>query len=282
MDTWLGFSPGLHLTLCTWLLISAHTQLNAKAEISCSSCQSPVQLHLDELQLDTGMHAATGRRQAAKALERVRLEYQLLGVTDQHTGVPSETQQAGVPVDEPRFTDDGVTAKVALEDSTRFSENEETYGGEYIIGVNDLGKVKDGAGDVALRRVKRSGPDRPEFRESLRTGGPGLEGETSDERRSPGPLLDGHRLGRSEFKWNRDEGRGTSRGEDPKLSSTTFALTGDSAHNHAVVYWSGQNSSNALLVLPELCCALCHYSSRMTWVVVVLWCVLFPKAGCVL
>uniref|UniRef100_A0A8C8K9T6 PKD domain-containing protein n=1 Tax=Oncorhynchus tshawytscha TaxID=74940 RepID=A0A8C8K9T6_ONCTS len=99
--------------------------------------------------------------------------------------------------------------------------------------------------------AKRSGPETPEFRESLMTGGPGLEGETSDERRSPGPLLDGHRLGRSEFKWNRDEGRGTSRGDDPKLSSTTFALTGDSAHNHAVVYWSGQNSS-VILILTKL------------------------------
>uniref|UniRef100_A0A8C8HG41 PKD domain-containing protein n=1 Tax=Oncorhynchus tshawytscha TaxID=74940 RepID=A0A8C8HG41_ONCTS len=105
--------------------------------------------------------------------------------------------------------------------------------------------------DVALWRAKRSGPEPPEFRESLKTGGPGLEGETSDERRSPGPLLDGHRLGRSEFKWNRDEGRGTSRGDDPKLSSTTFALTGDSAHNHAVVYWSGQNSS-VILILTKL------------------------------
>ena len=243
MDTWLGFCPGVHLTLCTWFLISAHTPLNAKAEITCASCQSPVQLHLKELQLDTGTHAADGTRHAAKALEQVRLEYQLLGVTDQNTGVPSDTQQAGVLVDEPRSTDDGVTPKVALEDLTGSSENEERYRGEYNIGVNDLGKVKDGAEDVALRRAKRSGPETPEFRESLMTGGPGLEGETSDERKSPGPLLDGHRLGRSEFKWNRDEGRGTSRGDDPKLSSTTFALTGDSAHNHAVVYWSGQNSS---------------------------------------
>uniref|UniRef100_A0A8C7HB74 VPS10 domain-containing receptor SorCS3-like n=1 Tax=Oncorhynchus kisutch TaxID=8019 RepID=A0A8C7HB74_ONCKI len=247
MDTWLGFCPGLHLTLCTWFLISAHTQLNAKAEITCALCQSPVQLHLKELQLDTGTHAADGTRHAAKALEQVRLEYQLLGATDQNTGVPSDTQQAGVLVDEPRFTDDGVTPKVALEDLTGSSENEERYRGEYNIGVDDLGKVKDGAEDVALRRAKRSGPEPPEFRESLMTGGPGLEGETSDERRSPGPLLDGHRLGRSEFKWNRDEGRGTSRGDDPKLSSTTFALTGDSAHNHAVVYWSGQNSSPTML-----------------------------------
>ncbi|CAG5996263.1 unnamed protein product, partial [Menidia menidia] len=35
----------------------------------------------------------------------------------------------------------------------------------------------------------------------------------------------------------------STRPEEPRLSSSTFALAGDSAHNHAVVYWSGRNSS---------------------------------------
>ncbi|CAB1344639.1 unnamed protein product [Coregonus sp. 'balchen'] len=96
-------------------------QLNAKAEIICSLCPSPVQLHLEELQLDTGTRAAAGRSQAAKASE-----------------------QSGVSEDEPRFTYDGVSAKVALEGSTRCSENE---------------------------RAKRSRTSM--FSESLRTGGPG-------------------------------------------------------------------------------------------------------------
>lgn len=37
--------------------------------------------------------------------------------------------------------------------------------------------------------------------------------------------------------------------EELKLTSTTFALTGDSAHNQAMVHWSGHNSSVSIMGL---------------------------------
>nr|XP_055060541.1 VPS10 domain-containing receptor SorCS1 isoform X1 [Misgurnus anguillicaudatus] len=60
------------------------------------------------------------------------------------------------------------------------------------------------------------------------------------------------RVPRSDLRWNRDDRRpATSRQEELKLTSSTFALTGDSAHNQAMVHWSGQNSS-VILMLTKL------------------------------
>uniref|UniRef100_A0A6Q2YZM3 PKD domain-containing protein n=1 Tax=Esox lucius TaxID=8010 RepID=A0A6Q2YZM3_ESOLU len=60
------------------------------------------------------------------------------------------------------------------------------------------------------------------------------------------------RVKRSELRWsNEDRRTPTSRQDELKLTSSTFALTGDSAHNQAMVHWSGQNSS-VILMLTKL------------------------------
>ncbi|XP_059410587.1 VPS10 domain-containing receptor SorCS1 isoform X2 [Carassius carassius] len=91
------------------------------------------------------------------------------------------------------------------------------------------------------RRVRRStqGPGSPPSARSL----PAFGNSTGRA---------AHRVPRSDLRGNRDERRtATSRQEELKLTSSTFALTGDSSHNQAMVHWSGQNSS-VILMLTKL------------------------------
>nr|XP_057942775.1 VPS10 domain-containing receptor SorCS3-like [Doryrhamphus excisus] len=101
--------------------------------------------------------------------------------------------------------------------------------------------VKSGAkleSAFAHQRAKRSSSEFGEFRLADQPGR--NSGSTLDQLRSSG-----------QFKRNRDDWRINNRQDEPKLTSSTFALTGDSAHNHAVVYWSGLNSS-VILILTKL------------------------------
>lgn len=60
-------------------------------------------------------------------------------------------------------------------------------------------------------------------------------------------LADGSKESRPLAKGLREEGKalraGGAAAEELRLPSTSFALTGDSAHNQAMVHWSGHNSS---------------------------------------
>lgn len=216
----------MHLSLGIWVMIAAHTLQNAKAEISCASCPPPVQLHQEKLQL--GIRADPTEELAT--LKNIRVEFKELGVTDQDTEMDGD-REAGISAEgAPQFPQDASLDGVSTQEGAPGSSEESRSN-------NDK---RETAEDSALRRAKRSGHEFAEFSENGWTGGAGVDVGSPDER---GSMLDAHKQGRSEFRWNRDEGRGNTRQDEPKLTSSTFALTGDSAHNHAVVYWSGQNSS---------------------------------------
>ncbi|KAM9364971.1 VPS10 domain-containing receptor SorCS3 [Pholidichthys leucotaenia] len=57
---------------------------------------------------------------------------------------------------------------------------------------------------------------------------------------------------RAEYRRAGEDGRGSNaRHSEPHLDTSTFALSGDSAHNQAMVLWSGHNSS-VILILTKL------------------------------
>ncbi|KAL1005911.1 hypothetical protein UPYG_G00065490 [Umbra pygmaea] len=89
-------------------------------------------------------------------------------------------------------------------------------------------------------KVRSSGPS--QRKETLPLTNP-IKGITSLGERS--------RVKRSELRWINEDRRTPSRQDELKLTSSTFALTGDSAHNQAMVHWSGQNSS-VILMLTKL------------------------------
>lgn len=214
METWAGFCPILHLSLAIWLMIAAHAPQNAKAEITCASCASPIQLHSDKLQPLT----RTLQAEEEDTLRNIRVEFRELGFTEQNAGVDVEYGTGG-SAEAPHFLQNASLDKVHPNATSAPSSTDKRPG------ESERGE------DGAVQRAKRSVSDFAQF---------GDAGALEEDR---GSVLDGHRQGRSDSKWNREDGRANKRPDERKLISNTFSLTGDSAHNHAVVYWSGQNSS---------------------------------------
>lgn len=91
------------------------------------------------------------------------------------------------------------------------------------------------------KRARRNSDDKVRTPGSAQSQDPG-EGRSSAA---------GRRVTRSELRWSGEERRAAGpRQEELKLNSSTFALTGDSSHNQAMVHWSGQNSSVSDLLCP--------------------------------
>ncbi|XP_043911473.1 uncharacterized protein LOC122788638 [Protopterus annectens] len=126
-----------------------------------------------------------------------------------------------------------------------------TSSGHEPKGLNtSLRLLKEGVQEEHLGRWKRSnsastGPSEGQVK--LIKPQPGAEDRTSSlDQRAANFLPDGRRVA--------DRPRTSPvifLTEELKLTTSTFSLTGDSAHNQAVVHWSGQNSS-VILILTKL------------------------------
>lgn len=212
---------GTHLTLCTWLVCALYLCAIARAEVTCTSCPLPALVKSEDVQNNARAFSPAAAWKSLSSLARARLQPGLEGVHELGKGASGAPNSREVEVPA-RAPETGSGATTPPEQTTPSQRELEKVGKE------------DGA---SLRR-RRSAAQLEEFGASARSG---------DSAESSDALLfvDGQKLRR-----NRDEGKvTTSRSEEPKVSSSTFALAGDSAHNHAVVYWTGQNSSVSLVHL---------------------------------
>ncbi|XP_028258691.1 VPS10 domain-containing receptor SorCS1 isoform X2 [Parambassis ranga] len=210
----LGFS--LLLVLCCF-----HA---AEPDITCRSCQPGNKWRAQELLLKsdtsgpaTGLRGevwGTGPAAGAEA-GRSETESRRLGCAGGSTECARDLDPESEP--EPRRNTDAL------------HENELTEG--------KVSEMSPGPGSANRDR-----------RRARRTVG-SAQNQDPGERSSPAAA---RRVTRSELRWSGEERRAAGpRQEELKLNSSTFALTGDSSHNQAMVHWSGQNSS-VILMLTKL------------------------------
>ncbi|XP_034043575.1 LOW QUALITY PROTEIN: VPS10 domain-containing receptor SorCS1 [Thalassophryne amazonica] len=191
----------------------------AGADITCRSCQSgnkwrarELPLHFDTSESATGLRPKVfGRGEEARSTNAAGAESR------------SRRCAAGcAPEEAAEARSTWNTGDVPAKDDTNGTKTK-VYRGSFASGVRHW------------TRARRSS--------EVQTGG-----KTTSTGLSRGADPDQGRVPR----WSAEERRAASpRQEELKVNSSTFALSGDSSHNQAMVHWSGQNSS-VILMLTKL------------------------------
>ncbi|XP_053184758.1 VPS10 domain-containing receptor SorCS1 [Scomber japonicus] len=211
-----------------------------KAEITCRSCQDGNKWRAQELLLNFNTHESAtglngevfghedgaGRGEAAGAESRRRLR--------------CAAGSAECAPDRGEYTEQRLKRNTEGE----FAKMKVSH---VKMSVSGQGKTGDGDGDGA-------GPDSASHYRKRARRNSDVRSSGSTQSQHPGEGISsaaGRRVTRSELRWSREERRAGGKQEELKLNSTTFALTGDSSHNQAMVHWSGQNSS-VILMLTKL------------------------------
>ncbi|XP_069386499.1 VPS10 domain-containing receptor SorCS1 isoform X2 [Paralichthys olivaceus] len=246
METGSTFCPKWHGALLLLMMLSfLHA---AKAEITCRSCQPGNKWRAQELLLNFDMSeslaglkkevfgrgdGAAGRAGAAGGESR-----RLRCAAGSADCAPDEAEYAGPGL---RRNTRSLRAKGDIGEG-EFAKTKVSY-----VKMSGQQRTSDGAGVTSAvthkKRTRRnSADDEARFPRSA---------QSQDAGEGTGPA-GARRVTRSEVRWSGEERRaGGPRQEELKLNSTTFALTGDSSHNQAMVHWSGQNSS-VILMLTKL------------------------------
>ncbi|XP_051475063.1 VPS10 domain-containing receptor SorCS1 isoform X1 [Apus apus] len=213
MEKVAGWYPAWHVALLYWTWLFLFTFGFTGAEITCRSCHSQVKPQQQHPQQGLLMHLRTDRGEK----EQRKFPGEKGGERGQGAGM--EAEDAGLQ--EP------LAPSLAEQKSSGWK-------------TRRLRREPDKvAGESRHRAAAAPAEEHPRL---------GHASPAAGGRPGPG------RRGRSpRGTAGREPGDGAARSgaEELRLGSTTFALAGDSAHNQAMVHWSGHNSS-VILILTKL------------------------------
>lgn len=201
-----------------------------KPEITCRSCQSGNKWRARELLLkfDTS-ESATGSKREVFGHEDGAGRYGAASADNRRLRCATGSAECA--------------SDQAEHGETRLKRNTDNLRAKDEIGESEVAKVK--VSHVKMSRQQNSNRYRKRSRrnsgnDEIRSSAPAQSQVPAEDTNS----ATGRRVARSELRWNGEERRAAGpRQEELKLNSSTFALTGDSSHNQAMVHWSGQNSS---------------------------------------
>ncbi|KAL6109982.1 sorcs1 [Pungitius sinensis] len=227
MESEVIFSPKSHSSFRLFLFMVFCFFRVAKAEITCRSCQpgnkwraQELLLKFDTSEYPTGLkrevfeHGDGAVRSAASGAES-RLLRSAAGSAECAPDIRVESAEQKLP----RSTEN---------QDAGGSSGESKFAKAKVSNVETSGEQKTRPGASRYRKNSDNDDDDDKSRPAGR--------EPREDRR---PAAGRRRVTRSDSRWR---GAGP-RQEEQKLNSSTFALTGDSSHNQAMVHWSGHNSS---------------------------------------